>query len=112
MFLGDERWQPASGSILAVVLAISCSLIFTAGYLLWASFTHFYTFDYHVGEVYACVADIGWITGHSYIVYGPLCNGATTVMFESLPTYPDAGRHAPFDSLTKFKYCFISIFCF
>jgi len=65
----------------------------TAGYLLWASFTHHYTFDYHVGEIYACVADIGWITGHSYIVYGPLANGATTVMFESLPTYPDAGRY-------------------
>jgi len=65
----------------------------TAGYLLWASFTHYYTFDYRPGDVYACVADIGWITGHSYIVYGPLCNGATTVMFESLPTYPDAGRY-------------------
>ncbi|KAL1499677.1 hypothetical protein AB1Y20_011874 [Prymnesium parvum] len=65
----------------------------SAGYLLWTAFTHRYTFDYHVGEVYACVADIGWITGHSYIVYGPLCNGATTVMFESLPTYPDAGRY-------------------
>jgi acetyl-CoA synthetase len=65
----------------------------SAGYLLWASFTHHYTFDYHVGEIYACVADIGWITGHSYIVYGPLANGATTVMFESLPTYPDAGRY-------------------
>jgi len=65
----------------------------SAGYLLWASFTHHYTFDYHVGDVYACVADIGWITGHSYIVYGPLANGATTVMFESLPTYPDAGRY-------------------
>jgi acetyl-CoA synthetase len=65
----------------------------TAGYLLWASFTHHYTFDYHPGEIYACVADVGWITGHSYIVYGPLANGATTVMFESLPTYPDAGRY-------------------
>ena len=65
----------------------------TAGYLLWAAFTHQYTFDYRPGEVYACVADIGWITGHSYIVYGPLCNAATTVMFESLPTYPDAGRY-------------------
>merc|ERR1719174_367994 len=65
----------------------------TAGYLLWASFTHYYTFDYRPGDVYACVADIGWITGHSYIVYGPMCNGATTVMFESLPTYPDAGRY-------------------
>lgn len=65
----------------------------SAGYLLWAAFTHHYTFDYRPGDVYACVADIGWITGHSYIVYGPLCNGATTVMFESLPTYPDAGRY-------------------
>ena len=60
---------------------------------LWSSFTHHYTFDYRPGDVYACVADIRWITGHSYIVYGPLCNCATTVMFESLPTYPDAGRH-------------------
>tara|TARA_B110001452_G_scaffold8431_1_gene7399 strand:+ start:237 stop:2114 length:1878 start_codon:yes stop_codon:yes gene_type:complete len=65
----------------------------SAGYLLWSAFTHHYTFDYKPGDVYACVADIGWITGHSYIVYGPLCNGATTVMFESLPTYPDAGRY-------------------
>jgi len=65
----------------------------SGGYLLWAAFTHFYTFDYRPGEVFACVADIGWITGHSYIVYGPLCNGATTLMFESLPTYPDAGRY-------------------
>ena len=65
----------------------------TAGYLLWASFTHFYTFDHRAGDVFACVADIGWITGHSYVVYGPLCNGGTTLMFESLPTYPDAGRY-------------------
>jgi len=57
----------------------------------WSTFK--YTFDYKPGEVYWCTADIGWITGHSYIVYGPLCNGATTVMFESLPTYPDAGRY-------------------
>ncbi|TVQ25734.1 MAG: acetyl-coenzyme A synthetase, partial [Spirochaetaceae bacterium] len=65
----------------------------TAGYLLYAAVTHRYVFDYRPGEVYACVADIGWITGHSYIVYGPLANGATTVMFESIPTYPDAGRY-------------------
>lgn len=65
----------------------------TAGYLLWASMTHRYVFDYHVGDVFACVADVGWVTGHSYIVYGPLCNGGTTFMFESLPTYPDAGRY-------------------
>ena len=50
-----------------------------------------YVFDYRPGDVYACVADIGWITGHSYVVYGPLCNGATTVLFESIPTYPDPG---------------------
>ena len=52
-----------------------------------------YYFDYQPGEVYACVADIGWITGHSYVVYGPLCNGATTVLFESTPTYPDACKY-------------------
>ena len=50
-----------------------------------------YVFDYRPGDIYACVADIGWITGHSYVVYGPLCNGATTVLFESIPTYPDPG---------------------
>ena len=55
--------------------------------------THRYVFDYQDGDIYACVADIGWITGHSYVVYGPLCNGATTVLFESVPTYPDAGRY-------------------
>ena len=64
----------------------------TGGYLLYASMTHKYTFDYHDGDVYWCTADIGWITGHSYIIYGPLCNGATTLMFEGVPTYPDAGR--------------------
>ncbi|MCK5248464.1 MAG: acetate--CoA ligase, partial [Spirochaetaceae bacterium] len=65
----------------------------TAGYLLYAAMTHKYVFDYKPGDVFACVADIGWITGHSYIVYGPLANGATTVMFESTPTYPDPGRY-------------------
>ena len=65
----------------------------TAGYLLQAALTHRYVFDYHDGDVFACVADIGWITGHSYVVYGPLCNGATTVLFESIPLYPDAGRY-------------------
>ncbi len=64
----------------------------TGGYLLYASMTHKYIFDYHDGDVYWCTADVGWITGHSYIVYGPLCNGATTLMFEGVPTYPDAGR--------------------
>ena len=64
----------------------------TGGYLLMASMTHHYVFDYHPGEVYWCTADVGWITGHSYIVYGPLCNGATTLLFEGVPTYPDASR--------------------
>jgi acetyl-CoA synthetase len=65
----------------------------TAGYLLQAALTHRYVFDYHDGDIYACVADVGWITGHSYVVYGPLCNGATTLLFESVPLYPDAGRY-------------------
>uniref|UniRef100_A0A8C6SA76 Propionate--CoA ligase n=1 Tax=Neogobius melanostomus TaxID=47308 RepID=A0A8C6SA76_9GOBI len=64
-----------------------------AGYLLYASLTHKYVFDYHDGDVFGCVADIGWITGHSYCVYGPLANGATTVLFESTPIYPDPGRY-------------------
>jgi acetyl-CoA synthetase len=65
----------------------------TAGYLLHAALTHKLVFDLHEDDVYACVADIGWVTGHSYILYGPLCNGATTVMFESTPVYPDPGRY-------------------
>ena len=65
----------------------------SAGYILYTMLTHKYVFDYQDGDIYACVADIGWITGHSYVVYGPLANGATTVMFESIPTYPDAGRY-------------------
>ncbi|OWL86570.1 acetate--CoA ligase [Halopseudomonas aestusnigri] len=64
----------------------------TGGYLLMAAMTHYYVFDYVPGEVYWCTADVGWITGHSYIVYGPLCNRATTVLFEGVPTYPDASR--------------------
>jgi acetyl-CoA synthetase len=64
----------------------------TAGYLLHAAMTHKYVFDYHDGDVYWCTADVGWVTGHSYIVYGPLANGAITLMFEGVPTYPDAGR--------------------
>ena len=64
----------------------------TGGYLLQAAMTHRYVFDYHDGDIYWCTADVGWITGHSYIVYGPLANGATTLMFEGVPTYPDASR--------------------
>ncbi|MBF9043145.1 acetate--CoA ligase [Rhodobacterales bacterium HKCCE4037] len=64
----------------------------TGGYLVYAAMTHHYTFDYKDGDVFWCTADVGWVTGHSYIVYGPLANGATTLMFEGVPTYPDAGR--------------------
>jgi len=64
----------------------------TAGYLLQAAMTHRYVFDYHDGDVYWCTADVGWITGHSYILYGPLANGAITLMFEGVPTWPDASR--------------------
>ncbi|MEL6450817.1 MAG: acetate--CoA ligase [Pseudomonadota bacterium] len=64
----------------------------TGGYLVYAALTHEVTFDYHDGEVYWCTADVGWVTGHSYIVYGPLANGATTLMFEGVPTFPDASR--------------------
>ena len=65
----------------------------TGGYLTYASYTHQYVFDYHEEDVYFCAADVGWVTGHSYIVYGPLSNGATCVLFESVPNYPDAGRY-------------------
>ena len=64
----------------------------SGGYLVYASMTHEISFDYHDGDIFWCTADVGWVTGHSYIVYGPLANGATTVMFEGVPTYPDAGR--------------------
>jgi len=64
----------------------------TGGYLVFAAMTHQYVFDYHDGDVYWCTADVGWVTGHSYIVYGPLANGATTLMFEGVPNYPDASR--------------------
>ncbi len=64
----------------------------TGGYLVYASLTHQYVFDYHDGDIYWCTADVGWVTGHSYIVYGPLANGATTLMFEGIPNYPTASR--------------------
>ena len=64
----------------------------TGGYMVWASFTHDIVFDYQPGEIYWCTADVGWVTGHTYIVYGPLANGATTVMFEGIPNYPDSSR--------------------
>jgi acetyl-CoA synthetase len=64
----------------------------TGGYLVWASLTHQHVFDYRPGEVFWCTADVGWVTGHTYSVYGPLANGGTTLMFEGVPNYPDAGR--------------------
>jgi len=64
----------------------------TGGYMVWASYTHELVFDYRPGEIYWCTADVGWVTGHTYIVYGPLANGATTLMFEGVPNYPDVGR--------------------
>ncbi len=64
----------------------------TGGYMVYTSLTHQYVFDYHDGDIYWCTADVGWVTGHSYIVYGPLANGATTVMFEGVPNYPDSSR--------------------
>ena len=73
----------------------------TAGYLLGASITHKYVFDYHDGDVFWCTADVGWVTGHSYIVYGPLANGAITLMFEGVPTYPNASRF--WDVIDKHK---------
>jgi acetyl-CoA synthetase len=72
-----------------------------AGYLLYAAFTHHYVFDYRPGDIYFCAADIGWITGHSYLVYGPLANGATTVLFEPTPLYPHAGRY--WETIEKLK---------
>lgn len=64
----------------------------TGGYLLYAAITHRYVFDYHDGEVYWCTADVGWVTGHTYIIYGPLCNGGISLMFEGVPNYPDGSR--------------------
>ena len=64
----------------------------TGGYLLYCAITHKYVFDYHEGDIYWCTADVGWVTGHSYIIYGPLCNGAISLIFEGVPTWPDAGR--------------------
>ena len=64
----------------------------TGGYLVFVALTHKYVFDYHDGDIYWCTADVGWVTGHSYIVYGPLANGATTLIFEGMPNYPSTSR--------------------
>ena len=73
----------------------------TAGFLLWGALTHKYVFDIHADDVYFCTADIGWVTGHTYVIYGPLCNGGTSVMFEGVPTWPDGGRF--WQIVEKFK---------
>jgi acetyl-CoA synthetase len=73
----------------------------TGGYMVYTATTFRYVFDYHDGDIWWCTADIGWVTGHSYIIYGPLCTGATTLMFEGIPTYPDAGRF--WDVVDKFQ---------
>lgn len=78
----------------------------SGGYLVYASITHELVFDYHPGDIYWCTADVGWVTGHSYIVYGPLANGATTVMFEGVPNYPDAGRFWQVCDKHKVNICY------
>ncbi len=78
----------------------------TGGYLVYAALTHKYVFDYHDGDIYWCTADVGWVTGHSYIVYGPLANGATTLMFEGVPNYPDASRFWQVIDKHKVNICY------
>lgn len=73
----------------------------SGGYLAYAALTHKYVFDYHDGDVFWCTADVGWVTGHSYIVYGPLANGATTVMFEGVPTIPMRAGSGPCAKSTR-----------
>lgn len=80
----------------------------TGGYLTYASMTHEHIFGYEKGDMYCCAADVGWITGHTYVVYGPLLNGATTVLFESIPTYPDAGRYWDMVERLKIKQFYTS----
>ena len=71
------------------------------GYMVFVAVTHKYIFDYHDGDIFWCTADIGWVTGHSYIVYGPLCNGATSVMFEGIPTYPTPAASGTWSTSTR-----------
>lgn len=93
----DPEWMGAEDPLFILYTSGSTGkpkgvLHTTAGYLLMAAMTHKYTFDYHDGDIFWCTADVGWVTGHSYTVYGPLANGGTTLMFEGVPTYPDASR--------------------
>ncbi len=93
----DPEWMSAEDPLFILYTSGSTGkpkgvLHTTAGYLLMAAMTHKYTFDYHDGDIFWCTADVGWVTGHSYTVYGPLANGGTTLMFEGVPTYPDASR--------------------
>src|SRR3546814_2548746 len=86
----------------------------TGGYMVFVAMTHQYVFDYRPGQIYWCTADVGWVTGHSYILYGPLANGATTVLFEGVPNYPDASRFrseehtSELQSLMRISY---AVFC-
>ena len=93
----DPEWMDAEDPLFILYTSGSTGkpkgvLHTTAGYMVYVSLTHKYVFDYHDGDIYWCTADIGWVTGHSYILYGPLLNGAQSLMFEGVPTYPDAGR--------------------
>ena len=93
----DPEWMEAEDPLFILYTSGSTGkpkgvLHTTGGYMVFTSMTHKYVFDYHQGDVYWCTADIGWVTGHSYILYGPLLNGAQSIMFEGVPTYPDAGR--------------------
>ncbi|MCB2191598.1 MAG: acetate--CoA ligase [Deltaproteobacteria bacterium] len=102
----DVEWMDAEDPLFILYTSGSTGkpkgvLHTTAGYMVYVSITHKYVFDYHDGDVYWCTADIGWVTGHSYILYGPLLNGAQSLMFEGVPTYPDSGRF--WDVVDKWK---------
>jgi len=102
----DPEWMDAEDPLFMLYTSGSTGkpkgvLHTTGGYMVFVAVTHKYIFDYHDGDIFWCTADIGWVTGHSYIVYGPLCNGATSVMFEGIPTYPTPSRF--WDVVDKYK---------
>ena len=104
---GDFSYRPLTNNIFSIKCRTGKPkglLHTTAGYLLQTALSFKYIFDFHPDDVFGCMADVGWITGHSYIVYGPLMNGATTVIFESVPTYPDAGRYWDLVQRHKVRY--------